>query len=211
MERVKYQGFAWNDYRAHHNKLLYDVLTILLPLLQRNSKFKPEMSGQSAKTHEDIEAKIIIIKQRAQSKIILIQQQAQSEIKLIQQQAEAQIALIQQQARCRDRVLTLPDVFRIIIQMVGLESLNDLHRCRQVCSSWNQKILSLVWRSETSRRILMARIRSNWGPGLLPTDEEISRAKSLGEGCLFLEFTMSHLFDFRKERHPRLCPHQQSD
>ena len=178
MERVKYQGFAWNDYRAHHNKLLYDVLTILLPLLQRNSKFKPEMSGQSAETHEDIEAKIILIKQRAQSKIKLIEQQAQSEIRLIQQQS-----------RCRDRVLALPDVFRIIIQMVGLESLNDLHRCRQVCSSWNQQILSLVWRSETSRRILMARIRSNWGPGRLPKDEEISRAKSLGEGCLFLEFT----------------------
>ena len=178
------------------------------------------MSGQSAKTHEDIEAKIILIKQRAQSKIILIQQQAQSkikliqqqaqsqvllieqqaqsEIRLIQQQAEAQIALIQQQSQCRDRVLALPDVFRIIIQMVGLESLNDLHRCRQVCSSWNQQILSFVWRSETSRRILMARIRSNWGHGRLPKDEEISRAKSLGEGCLFLEFMMSHLFDFRK-------------
>lgn len=147
------------------------------------------MSGQSAKTHEDIEAEII-----------LIQQQAQSKIRLIQQQAEAQIALIQQQARCRDRVLALPDIFRIIIQMVGLESLNDLHRCRQVCSSWNQQILSLVWRSETSRRILMARIRSNWGPGLLPTDEEISRAKSLERKGILDSVLINNLTERVRER-----------
>ena len=37
----------------------------------------------------------------------------------------------------------LPDViFGDIMMMVGLESLDTLHTCRQVCRSWNENIVS---------------------------------------------------------------------
>ena len=38
---------------------------------------------------------------------------------------------------------TLPDViFSDIMMMVGLESLDTLHSCRQVCQSWNEMIVN---------------------------------------------------------------------
>jgi len=150
------------------------------------------MSGQSAKTLEDIEAEILLIQQQAQSEILLVEQQAQSQVLLIQQMAEAQIELIQQQRVVerpdedsvapdggRERVLASPDTFRIIMLMVGLDSLDDLHRCRRVCRKWDEDILSLVWGSEGSRRIMKERIEKRWGPGLLPSNEDISHARWL--------------------------------
>ena len=45
--------------------------------------------------------------------------------------------------------LTLPDlIFSDIMMLIGLESLESLHRCRQVCSKWNEKILSDIWVGE---------------------------------------------------------------
>jgi len=107
--------------------------------------------------------------------------------------AEAQIELIQQQTVERERpdedsvapdggserVLALPDTFRIIMLMVGLDSLDDLHRCRRVCRKWDKDILSLVWGSEGSRTIMKERIEKRWGPGLLPSNEDISHARWL--------------------------------
>ena len=80
----------------------------------------------------------------------------------------------------------LPDpIFSDIMMMVGLErprGLESLHRCRQVCSKWNEKILRDIWESKSKKRIMKARIEKNWGPGMFPSDEEISHAKWLGGG-----------------------------
>ena len=107
--------------------------------------------------------------------------------------------------------VTLPDlIFSDIMMMVGLESLESLHRCRQVCSQWNEKILRDIWENQSKKKIMKERIEknwdleifpkisydirrvsqppgmirkkrivSNWGPGRLPSDEEISHAKWL--------------------------------
>ena len=85
--------------------------------------------------------------------------------------------------------LTLPDmIFSDIMLMVGLESLESLHRCRQVCSKWNEKILIDIRYRENLRKIIKERVEKNWGLGMLPTDEEISNAKLAGKGCMLLKF-----------------------
>ena len=84
---------------------------------------------------------------------------------------------------------TLPDmIFSDIMMMVGLESLESLHRCRQVCSKWNEMILRDIWKSQSKKRIMKERIEKNWvlGSGRLPSDELICHAKWLGDGCVLL-------------------------
>ena len=77
---------------------------------------------------------------------------------------------------------TLPDeIFSDIMMIVGLESIESLHRCRQVCSKWNEMILSDIWENQSKKRIMKDRIERSWGPDKLPTDEEISHAKWLGD------------------------------
>ena len=81
----------------------------------------------------------------------------------------------------------LPDeIFCDIMMMVSLVSLESLHRCRQVCSKWNEKILRDIWESQSKKKIMKVRIERSWGPGMFPSDEEISHAKWLGEFCLLL-------------------------
>ena len=83
----------------------------------------------------------------------------------------------------------LPDeIFNEIMMMVGLESLGDLHRCRQVCKHWSKMIKNDICQSGRKRRIIRERIEKNWGPGMFPTDEEISNAKWAGIGCFKLKF-----------------------
>ena len=83
--------------------------------------------------------------------------------------------------------VTLPDlIFTDIMMMVGLESLESLHRCRQVCSKWNEKILRDIWESPSKKKIMKKRIERTWGTGRLPSNEEISHAKWLGDGCVLL-------------------------
>ena len=80
--------------------------------------------------------------------------------------------------------VTLPEpLFSDIMMMVGLESLESLHICRQVCSKWNEMILKKIWESPSKKQIMKERIERSWGPHLLPTDEEISHAKWLGDDC----------------------------
>ena len=102
--------------------------------------------------------------------------------------------------------VTLPDeIFSDIMIMIGLESLESLHRCRQVCSKWNEKILRDIWESQSKKKIMKERVEKNWGPEMLPTDEEIAHAKWLGKGSLFSNFTnqMSTFFHFRSQRNSR--------
>ena len=76
--------------------------------------------------------------------------------------------------------LTLPDlIFIDIMMIVALESLESLHRCRQVCSKWNEIILRDIWGSQSKKKIMKERIEKNWVPGMFPSDEEISHAKWL--------------------------------
>ena len=92
----------------------------------------------------------------------------------------------------------LPDViFGDIMMMVGLESLEILHTCRQVCRSWNEMIVSIIqdilihfinppfqcemtdtqkFRKSVGERL---RIKLSDNP-YLPSNAEISQAKNLG-------------------------------
>ena len=90
-------------------------------------------------------------------------------------------------------------IFSDIMMMVGLESLNGLHRCRQVCKTWNELILRVIWENKSRKQIMKERIERSWGPDILPTDEEISHAKWLGDNGLFFNFTniTSFFFDYR--------------
>ena len=73
------------------------------------------------------------------------------------------------------------------MMMVGLDSLDNLHRCRQVCSQWNEMILDDIWENQSKKKIMKERFERSWGPDMFPTDEEISHAKWLGDGCLLLK------------------------
>ena len=84
--------------------------------------------------------------------------------------------------------LTLPDlIFIEIMSMVGLESMESLDRCRQVCRKWNDNIMVHIWGNPRKKKILKEKVEKNWGPGMLPSDEEISNAKWLGDGLLFVD------------------------
>ena len=71
-------------------------------------------------------------------------------------------------------------IFQKIMMMVGLDSLESLHRCEQVCTAWNTMIMQNIWRSTSKRSIIKMRIEKNWAPEMLPSDEDISCAKWLG-------------------------------
>ena len=86
-------------------------------------------------------------------------------------------------------LIKLPDlIFSDILMMVGLESLESLHRCRQVCKTWNEKILRVIWESQSNKQIMKERIERSWGRKMLPSDEEIAHAKWLSDDCLLLIF-----------------------
>ena len=98
----------------------------------------------------------------------------------------------------------LPDLpFTEIMLMVGLESIESLHRCRQVCQTWNEKILRLIWENSQKKKLIKLRINEDWhyicyisntyikGEILelmlndilrdIPSSEEVSHAKWLGK------------------------------
>ena len=72
-------------------------------------------------------------------------------------------------------------IFSDIMMMVGLESPESLLRCMKVCSQWNAMILRDIWENKSKKRIMKERFERSWGPDMLPTYEEISNAKWLGD------------------------------
>ena len=75
----------------------------------------------------------------------------------------------------------LPElVFDDIMLRIGLNDLESLHRCRQVCKSWNDRIMRNIWDNPSKRNLIKIRIEKDWGPGMIPSLEEISHAKWLG-------------------------------
>ena len=84
--------------------------------------------------------------------------------------------------------LTLPEPILIdIMMMVGLGSPESLLRCMKVCSQWKEMIMRDIWESPSKKKIMKERFERSWGPDMFPTDEEISHAKWLGDGCLLLK------------------------
>ena len=73
-----------------------------------------------------------------------------------------------------------PEIFSEIMMMVGFSSLESLHRCRQVCTIWNDMIMTNIWDNTRRRNIFKIRIEKNWASMMLLSDEEISHAKWLG-------------------------------
>ena len=80
-------------------------------------------------------------------------------------------------------------IFGKIMMMVALDSLESLHKCRQVCTAWNAMIMQNIWESQSNRNIIKMRIERiwgsemipwNWATWMLPSDEDISCAKWLG-------------------------------
>ena len=72
-------------------------------------------------------------------------------------------------------------IFELIMMMVGLDSLESLHKCRQVCTAWNAMIIQNIWESQSKRNIFKIWIKRNWGPEVFPTVEDISHARWLGK------------------------------
>ena len=76
--------------------------------------------------------------------------------------------------------LTLPElIFSEIMLMVGLGSLESLHRCRQVCRKWNESIMVHIWGNPSKKKVMKEKIEKSWAPGMFPSDEEISHVKWL--------------------------------
>ena len=79
--------------------------------------------------------------------------------------------------------LMLPDIiFTEVMMKIVLESFESLHRCRQVCKSWNEMIMTNIWESSSKKEIIKTSIEKIWDPATrsLPSDEQISHAKWLG-------------------------------
>ena len=77
-------------------------------------------------------------------------------------------------------------IFQKIMMMVGLDSLESLHRCEQVCTAWDEMIMENIWERQSNRNIIKMRIERNWAPGMLPSNEDISHAKWLGNNNTML-------------------------
>ena len=78
-------------------------------------------------------------------------------------------------------------IFGKIMMMVGLDSLESLHRCEQVCTTWNAMIMKNIWESPSRRIIFKMRIEGierKWSfmnHRKVPSEEEISHVKWLGK------------------------------
>ena len=93
-------------------------------------------------------------------------------------------------------------IFGKIMMMVGLDSLENLHNCRQVCSSWNAMIMRNIWENPSKRNIIKMkietiemRIEKHWGFEILPSDEDIYYAKWLGKTKRYFQI-FQNCFDY---------------
>ena len=83
-------------------------------------------------------------------------------------------------------------IFEKIMLMVGHSSLDSLDSCRQVCKTWNTKIMDKIWERPTKKwgTIIQRRIETerSWGEDSLrfnldffPSNEKILKSKLLGK------------------------------
>ena len=81
----------------------------------------------------------------------------------------------------------LPDIiFTKVMLKIVLESFESLHRCRQVCKSWNLRIMSNIWENSKNKEIIKIRVvEIIWGSAhIFPSDKELSHVKWLGRRIL---------------------------
>ena len=74
-----------------------------------------------------------------------------------------------------------PEIFDKIMMMVVLSSVESLHRCRQVCRTWNAMIMENIWENPSKRIIIKMRIEKIWGPDIDPYPDYIFYAKWKGK------------------------------
>ena len=79
-----------------------------------------------------------------------------------------------------------PVIFEEIMLMIGLDSLESLDTCRQVCKTWNTMIMNMIWENPTKKwgTIIQRRIERGWSwryGYVFPSDDKISQAKMLGK------------------------------
>ena len=101
-------------------------------------------------------------------------------------------------------MLSHPVIFDKIMLMIGLDSLESLDSCSQVCRSWNAMIMKKIWENPTKKwgTIIQRRIKRSWDiQGYYPSYKLISRAKMLGKHKIKIFFIYSN-FCFRRERNP---------
>ena len=75
-------------------------------------------------------------------------------------------------------------IFGKVMMMVGLDSLESLYRCKQVCTTWNAMIMKNIWESPSKSFIFKMRIERKWSSlnhRKVPSEEEISHVKWLGK------------------------------
>ena len=74
--------------------------------------------------------------------------------------------------------LRLPDlVLSDIMKMIALESITTLRICTEVCTSWEEKIMS----NPLIMKIARTKIETAFGPEEFPSSKEISNAKWLSK------------------------------
>ena len=74
--------------------------------------------------------------------------------------------------------LTLPNlIFSDIMKMIALKSITTLRICTEVCTSWEEEIMS----NPLLMQIAKMKIETAFGPGEFPSSEEISNAKWLSK------------------------------
>ena len=82
--------------------------------------------------------------------------------------------------------LSLPDLVRDEIMLkVGLDNLESLHRCRQVCRAWNEGILTNIWGNTSKSNVIRNKVEKDWRPGKWPSDNQIFHIKWLGKYSSF--------------------------
>ena len=75
--------------------------------------------------------------------------------------------------------LNLPDVpFNVFMTSL---SITDLRRLTQVSSSWKNRITETFLKNPANQKTLRARIERAMGPGILPSNEEITNAMWLSK------------------------------
>ena len=74
--------------------------------------------------------------------------------------------------------LGLPDlVLSDIMKMIALESITTLRICTEVCTSWEEEIMS----NPVIKQIARKKIETAFGPEEFPSSKEISNAKWLSK------------------------------
>ena len=99
-------------------------------------------------------------------------------------------------------MLSHPVIFEKIMLIVGLDSLESLDNCRQVCKTWNTMIMNKIWKNPTKKwgTIIQRRIERSWDDEhYYPSDKKISQAKLLGKHKPTQNEIM---FSFRNQRYP---------